>query len=162
MYDIYAELEYQVHKVKIEVEIELEGGRTLLGNFFGAPKQRLSDVLNDERRFLPFETSGGILTVFRKSAVLRITPLRQSNRSLGGKDPYEIRGVSKTASDDEVKEVYYRLSRTTHPDRLIALGLPKEFVALANERMARVNDAYARIVKERESGKLEPARAEVA
>jgi DnaJ like chaperone protein len=42
-----------------------------------------------------------------------------------------------------------RLIRETHPDKLIAKGLPQEFVDLATEKMARINAAYDRIVRER-------------
>ena len=36
-----------------------------------------------------------------------------------------------------------------HPDRLMARGVPKEFVAIANEKVAAINEAYGQIVKER-------------
>ncbi|NBV86374.1 MAG: hypothetical protein EBS01_08970 [Verrucomicrobia bacterium] len=42
---------------------------------------------------------------------------------------------------DEVKAAWRRLARTHHPDKLIAEGMPPEFVAIANERLARINDA---------------------
>ena len=35
-----------------------------------------------------------------------------------------------------------------HPDRLIARGLPAGFQAIANDRMARFNAAYAAIERE--------------
>ncbi len=64
-------------------------------------------------------------------------------------DPYEILGVSRTATDDEIKTVYRRLIRENHPDALMAKGLPQEFIDLANEKMAGINTAYDRIRKDR-------------
>lgn len=67
----------------------------------------------------------------------------------GGPDPYEILGVSKDASDDEVKATYRKLVRDNHPDVLMAKGMPEEFIEVANEKLAAINDAYDRIKKSR-------------
>ena len=67
----------------------------------------------------------------------------------GADDAYAVLGISRSASDDEIKQTYRKLVREHHPDRLVAQGLPKEFVALATEKMATINAAYDRIAKER-------------
>ena len=35
-----------------------------------------------------------------------------------------------------------------HPDKLIARGVPKEFVAIATKKLAAINEAYAQIASE--------------
>jgi DnaJ like chaperone protein len=64
-------------------------------------------------------------------------------------DPYSVLGVSPAASDADIKSAYRKLIRENHPDKLMAEGLPEEFVKLANEKMAAINAAYDRIEKER-------------
>ena len=64
-------------------------------------------------------------------------------------DPYKVLGISRGASDADVKKAYRQLVRELHPDQLIAKGLPKEFVSRANDRLAAVNTAYDRIEKQR-------------
>jgi DnaJ like chaperone protein len=64
-------------------------------------------------------------------------------------DPYEILGTSRSASDAEIKAAYRRLAREYHPDRLIGEGLPQEFVDLATEKLAAINDAYDRVRRQR-------------
>ncbi len=64
-------------------------------------------------------------------------------------DPYNVLGISANLSDDEVKKAYRRLIREHHPDTLVARGLPREFLAQANERMAAINAAYDDICKRR-------------
>lgn len=64
-------------------------------------------------------------------------------------DPYEILGVARSMSDSEIKVAYRKLVREHHPDRLIAKGVPKEFIDVANEKLATINAAWDRISKER-------------
>jgi len=70
-------------------------------------------------------------------------------REAKAEDAYEILGVTKSASDDEVKSAYRKLARENHPDMLMAKGMPQEFIELANEKLAKINDAYDRIKTER-------------
>jgi DnaJ like chaperone protein len=63
-------------------------------------------------------------------------------------DPYVILGVSYAADEDEIKQTYRRLVRENHPDRLIARGVPEEFVKLANDKLAAINTAYEKIKTE--------------
>jgi DnaJ like chaperone protein len=62
-------------------------------------------------------------------------------------DPYVILGVLPDASISAIRGVYHRLVRESHPDLVIAQGLPPECVALATARIARINTAYEQIVK---------------
>ncbi|KZM47459.1 DnaJ family molecular chaperone [Labrenzia sp. OB1] len=64
-------------------------------------------------------------------------------------NPYEILGLGPEASDTELKAQYRREVQETHPDRLIARGVPEEFVRIANDRLAALNDAWAKICAER-------------
>lgn len=64
------------------------------------------------------------------------------------KDPYEVLGVSRTASMDEIKKAYYKLSRKYHPDA----NVNNPLADLAAEKFKEIQQAYDAIVKERESG----------
>ncbi|MBK8176927.1 MAG: TerB family tellurite resistance protein [Rhodospirillales bacterium] len=67
----------------------------------------------------------------------------------GAVDPYGVLGVSADAGAEEVKRSYRQLIREHHPDRLMAQGLPKHLVEVANQRMAAINAAYDQILRER-------------
>lgn len=63
-------------------------------------------------------------------------------------DPYEILGVSRNATDEEIKKVYRQLSRKYHPDANI--NNPNK--AQAEEKFKEIQRAYDQIMKEREYG----------
>lgn len=64
-------------------------------------------------------------------------------------DPYQVLGVDRNIDDQSLKKHYRKLVRDHHPDKLTAQGMPEEFVAEANETLARINAAYDRIRAER-------------
>jgi DnaJ like chaperone protein len=66
-----------------------------------------------------------------------------------GNDDYLILGLPQDASTEDVRRRYRELVRECHPDRHIAAGVPAEMIAIATERLQKVNAAYARIMKER-------------
>ncbi|MEP0233811.1 DnaJ family molecular chaperone [Roseibium sp.] len=64
-------------------------------------------------------------------------------------DPYAVIGLGPEASDAELKTHYRKEVQETHPDRLIARGVPEEFVRIANDRLAALNSAWSQICAER-------------
>lgn len=63
-------------------------------------------------------------------------------------DPYQVLGVSRGASDEEIKKAYRTLSRRYHPDANV--NNPNK--AQAEERFKQVQQAYDQIMKERQQG----------
>ena len=58
------------------------------------------------------------------------------------RDPYDVLGVEPTASREEIRAVWRGLVRETHPDRMMARGVPQEAVKLAERRMVAINRAW--------------------
>lgn len=67
--------------------------------------------------------------------------------SLGASDPYVVLGIERGRPFDEVRKRYRKLVSDNHPDRLIARGLPEEFIKIATTRIAAINAAYELIEK---------------
>lgn len=63
-------------------------------------------------------------------------------------DPYSILGISRDATDEEVKKAYRRLSRKYHPDANINNPNKDQ----AEEKFKEIQQAYDQIMKEREYG----------
>jgi DnaJ like chaperone protein len=81
-----------------------------------------------------------------RAAFERVTAIRyEPDRA----DPYQILGVPRTISDAALKTAYRKLVRDNHPDRLIAQGMPEEFIELANRKLAAINVAYDSVSAQR-------------
>ncbi len=64
-------------------------------------------------------------------------------------DPYEVLGVDPNAPLDEIRIVWRQLVRESHPDRMVARGVPAEAVKMAERRMQTINRAWEEIRAER-------------
>jgi DnaJ like chaperone protein len=64
-------------------------------------------------------------------------------------DSHAVLGLASDASLDEIRAAYRRLIRAHHPDLLVARGMPAERVALATQRIARINAARDRLLGNR-------------
>jgi len=65
------------------------------------------------------------------------------------RNPYDVLGVKPSISNEELKSQYRKLVAENHPDQLMARGVPKEFVAIATEKVATIKEAYKGIAKYR-------------
>ena len=65
------------------------------------------------------------------------------------RNPYDVLGIQPAISNEELKSHYRRMVADNHPDKLMARGVPKEFIAIATEKVATINEAYEVIARER-------------
>jgi DnaJ like chaperone protein len=63
--------------------------------------------------------------------------------------PYDVLSMSCAATDREIKSRYRDLVKSLHPDGLVAKGVPPEFLASSERRLATVTAAYEAILVER-------------
>ena len=63
-------------------------------------------------------------------------------------DPYQVLGITRGASDEDIKKAYRSLSRKYHPDANI--NNPNK--AQAEEKFKQVQQAYDQIMKEKQQG----------
>jgi DnaJ like chaperone protein len=76
---------------------------------------------------------------------LEFRRIKATNLGPDAGDPYAVLGLLPGASVEEVRHAWRRLAAENHPDRMTQRGAPAEFVAIAKEKTAAINAAYARI-----------------
>ncbi len=65
-------------------------------------------------------------------------------------DPYSVLGISPDMSFDKMRARWKALVRETHPDAMIARGLPAEAIEIATRRLSNINNAWEQILAQRQ------------
>ena len=60
-------------------------------------------------------------------------------------DPYDVLGIEPDATLSEARAAWRRMVRDSHPDRMMARGLPEEAIRMAEKRLIAVNRAWEQI-----------------
>ena len=68
----------------------------------------------------------------------RYIPVLQQN-------PYLVLGLNSNAELKDIKKQWQRLVHESHPDNMIAQGLPQEAINLATSRLIAINEAWQKI-----------------
>lgn len=61
------------------------------------------------------------------------------------KDPYTVLGVTQEMPLPEIRKVWRKLVRETHPDAMMSRGVPEEAIRLAEKKMIDINRAWDEI-----------------
>ncbi len=61
------------------------------------------------------------------------------------RDPYDVLRVEPDAPLNEIRASWRKLVRETHPDQMMARGVPEEAIKLAERRMVAINRAWEQI-----------------
>ena len=61
------------------------------------------------------------------------------------KDPYTVLGVPQDMPLPDIRKIWRQLVRETHPDAMMARGVPEEAIRLAEKKMIDINRAWDEI-----------------
>ena len=80
-----------------------------------------------------------------------LTILRLRAVHLGARpgDPYVVLNVPHDAADEVVRTAWRNALSEAHPDRVLARGLPAEFVEVAHAKASAINAAYDEVTRQR-------------
>jgi len=155
-----------LHKQKANVTLTLAGQKPMDAAVFLTLNQRLIDLLNDDRCFIPAEKADGETIIIAKTQIVSIIEKdtmngqnardhdTESNKAANGTDrktfdPYAALRIMPDASLDEVRAAYKTRIKAVHPDSLSGLDLDEDLARAALQATQRVNFAYKKILAER-------------
>jgi DnaJ like chaperone protein len=128
-----------------------------LAKRYRACPQLLEDVLDG---LFHIAASDGAITfdeldyLEQVSGLFGLSPLtfrriKAIHLGLAADDPYAVLGVPADAPDDVVHSAWRSALLEVHPDRVLARGLPAEYVEVAQTKAAAINAAYDAVNRER-------------
>lgn len=100
------------------------------------------------------------LSFLAESAVIfhiderRFQSILSRHAVIGEADPYAVLGIARGASFQEAQLAWRALVKENHPDLIEARGVPKEFLAIANERIKAINAAWNALAPELKRAEL--------
>jgi DnaJ like chaperone protein len=77
----------------------------------------------------------------------------------GEADPYRVLRADPAWDFERLRRHYRHQVAESHPDRMIARGVPPEFIAIATRRLAAINAAWERIERSRRPARAAGAQA---
>jgi hypothetical protein len=148
-----------VNRVRQKVRLINFNDMIIEGFIFVSQGQRVSDLLNDDRGFIPVESASGDVRVISKRAIMEIeilekTAPKESRDSevvvLGGGNAYDLLGVEPDADDSIVRAVYLDRMNSIDLERLRALAPNQDLIRAANVIRDRYAAAYDSICHTRQ------------
>lgn len=146
--------------------IELDDGRRISGRFLIAQSKSLIEILNGPTQFIEFEPFDGEIEVISKAAIRSLKTIATPGgrnpaamiRNPDSFNPFDILGVEKGASREELRSAYRKKSMNYHPDRFAQTELPREVMTYLEVMARRINAAYE--VLDTETAKAEAFAAQ--
>jgi DnaJ like chaperone protein len=154
-----------VEATAMPVEAAFADGTVVRGKLLVPTNKTMTDVLNGPGAFLEFEPYGGERTFVAKAQITsikmlgvpKLPNLNARLRDLDGFDPFAVLGVQRGATREEIRQAYFALAKTYHPDRYATAELPTEVIEYLFAMARRINAAHEALTAEK---KKQAARAE--
>jgi DnaJ-domain-containing protein 1 len=129
-----------VEKQRILVILQLNSGESLFGFIHATHSERVSDVMNDQRLFLPFEDVDGERMIHAKTSIMRVYEICNYTRHMTHPDPYVVLNVSRADNWETVQRAYRQQMMLCHPDRYRHRNPPEAALDLLADIARRLNE----------------------
>lgn len=141
--------EYYAKQLKMVSRNNLDMKETIIENLF---KIAVADGEIGEEELMMFDNIADIIEIPQGNYTLIKNRFILKPKDHEINQDYETLGVPFTASEKEIKRHWVELINTYHPDRIQAAGGDAKEIEIATQKMAAINSAYERIMKQRKAG----------
>lgn len=151
-----------ISRIRQKVRLITFNDAIIEGFIFVSQGQRVSDLLNDDRGFIPVESAAGEVRVISKRAIMEIEILEKDGPAerrdaggsdvvvLGGGNAYDLLGVEPDADDGVVRAVYLDKMNSIDVDRLQQVSPNLDLIRAAQIIRDRYAAAYDSICHTRQ------------
>jgi DnaJ domain len=149
----------------LPVEAVFVDGTIARGKLMVPTTKTMADLLNGAGAFLEFEPYGGERNYIAKAQIAsikmlgvpKLPNLNARLRDFDGFDPFAVLGLKPGATREDIRQAYFALAKSYHPDRYATAELPAEVIEYLFAMARRINAAHAALNVEQ---KKQAARAE--
>ena len=134
-----------VEKQRVLVILQLVTGESIFGYIHAAHSERISDVLNDQRAFLPFEDVDGERKIHAKTSIMRVYEICNVTKHFHHPDPYVVLSVSRADSWDTIQRAYRQQMALTHMERHAHRNPPAAAMEMLEKIARRLNEVMDQI-----------------
>ena len=128
-YDLYARRIKAMYDADDRALCDLLEGLFHIAVADGVYHPKEDDFLNDVAQIFGFDE--------RRFRSIRAQFVDEAER-----DPFDVLGVEPDAPIADIRAAWRQLVRETHPDQMMARGVPEEAVKLAERRLVAINRAW--------------------
>ena len=165
---------FRKKKLRQDIAITLSDGRHIDGKFFVGYNERILDVLNDSRTFIPIEDEDGNVLIISKTAILSVdtrhvtafAPNGKAKEGYGtapqamicnydGISPYKVLELPENCEIGRVRKRYLKIRELLNFSALEEAGVDKVMLSLAKLYLTQIENAYqviARMDMQKSSG----------
>lgn len=149
------------HKLETSVRLQMAGTAPFDATVFHVHGERITDLLNDPRAFIPVRTKDGVMIV-AKTQIVSIIEMKDEEEPVleveaeevepaknPGFNPYAMLRVAADATTEEIRAAYKKRIKAVHPDTVASLGLDEDLAKAALLTTQKLNYAYKKIMRER-------------
>lgn len=154
---------FKKKKLRQDISLKLSDGRKIDGKLFVGYNERILDVLNDKRTFIPVENDDGNLLIVAKTSIVSIdthdvtafaskaisssSSAQSVVQQYDGISPYKVLELPDGSEIDKVRKRYLKIRELLNLSVLEEAGVDKVMLSLGKLYLTQIENAYQMIAR---------------